>query len=99
MHRIIKCDQKTLLKSYVDMNTDLRKKSKITLERDFLKVVKWCSFWKKYAKCRRTQRYQTCNKWKRKGIIYYQKQVFFSENLLTIEVKEKKLKYTWIKST
>ena len=37
--RIIKVNQKALLKSYIDMNTDLTKKAKNDLEKDFFKLM------------------------------------------------------------
>ena len=44
-HGVIKSNQKTWLKPYIDMNADLRLKVK----NDFL-----CSFWKKYGKCKKS---------------------------------------------
>ena len=37
LHRIIKFNQKVWLKSHIDMNTDLRRKAKNDLEKDFFK--------------------------------------------------------------
>ena len=66
MHRIIKLEQKAWLKSYIDMNTDLRKKQKIILKRIFFEVDKLCSFGENDGKYYKTQRYQICNNRKRK---------------------------------
>ena len=39
MHRIIKFKQKPWLSSYIDMNTDLTKKTKNDFEKDFLQLI------------------------------------------------------------
>ena len=39
MHRVIKFNQKTWLKTYIDMNAELKKKQKIILKNIFLKLM------------------------------------------------------------
>ena len=39
VHRMIKFNQNSWLKPYINMNTDLRKKAKNDFERDFLKLM------------------------------------------------------------
>ena len=39
VHRVIKFNQNALLKQYIDVNTDLRRKEKHNFERDFLKLM------------------------------------------------------------
>ena len=39
VHRVIKFNQKAWLNPYIDMNTDLRKKAKNDLEKDFFELM------------------------------------------------------------
>ena len=44
VHRIIKFNQKDLLKPYIDMNRELRQKTKNYFEKDFLKLMNNVAF-------------------------------------------------------
>ena len=47
VHRVIKFNQKALLKPYTDMNTKLRQKVKNNFEKKLLKLINNAVFWKK----------------------------------------------------
>ena len=54
VHRAIKINQKALLKSYIDMNTDLRKKRKNDCQKDFFKIMNNSVFQKTIEKSKKT---------------------------------------------
>ena len=39
MHRVIKFNQKAWIKSYIEINSELRKKAKNDLEKDFFRLM------------------------------------------------------------
>ena len=61
MHRVIKFNQKAWLKSCIEMNTEVRKKSKKWFRKILFQVNKQFSFWKSYGKWKEAQRHQICN--------------------------------------
>ena len=50
VRKVIKLNKKAWLKSYTDMNLDLRKKDKDWFCKAFFQLDKQCSFWKNYGK-------------------------------------------------
>ena len=53
VYRAIKFNQNGWLKSYIDMDTDLRKKAKNNFEKK-IKFMNIAGFWKNFEKCEKT---------------------------------------------
>ena len=96
IHRIIKFKQNTWLKSYTDMNTDLRKRTKNDLERDFFKLINNAVFGKTLENVRKHRYINLATTERRKNYLVsepnYQTAKHFSGNLLAIEMKKTKKK-------
>ena len=49
VNRVIKCNQNSWLKPYIDMNIDLRRKAKNDFEKDFFKLMNHAAFGKPWT--------------------------------------------------
>ena len=96
VHRVIKCYQKSWLKPYININTDIRKKAKNDFEKYIFKLMNNAIFgekktWKMWEKLVTTEA-------RRKYLVsepnFHTTFFFFFENSLAVEMK--KLKCMWI---
>ena len=96
VHRVIKFQQKALLKSYIDMNTKLRKEAKNEFEKAFFKLMNNSVFRKTMENVRKHRdiKLVTADKKRNKLVSEpnYHTTKRFSENLLAIEMKKTKVK-------
>ena len=91
VHRVIKFNQNSWLKPYIDMNTDLRKKAKNDFEKDFFKLMNNAVFGKTMENVRKHRNIKLVTTERRRNYLVsepnYHTTKFFTENLLPIEMK------------
>ena len=96
VHRVIQFNQEAWLKPYIDINTELRTKTKNDFEKDFFKLMNNAVFGKTMENVRQHGDIKLVTTDKRKNQLVtkpnYHTTKWFSENLLAIEMKETKVK-------
>ena len=96
VHRVIKFQQKAWLKSYIDMNTKLRKEAKNEFEKDFFKLMNNSVFGKTMENVRKHRDIKLVTTDEKRNKLVsetnYHATKCFSENLLAIEMKKTKVK-------
>ena len=95
VRRVIKFNQKTQVKPYVDMNTKLRTKAKNDFEKDFFKLMSNAVFGKTMENVRKHRDIKLVTTDKRRNQLVsepnYHTSKHFSENLLAMEMKKTKV--------
>ena len=96
VHRVIRFQQKSWLKSYIDMNTKLRKETKNEFKKDFFKLMNNSVFEKKMENVRKHWDIKLVTTEGRRIKLVpeptYHTTKQFSENVLAIEMKKAKVK-------
>ena len=96
VHRVIQFNQEARLEEYIDMNIELRKQAKNDLEKDFFKLMNNSVFGKTMENVRKHRdiKLETIDKRKNQLVSEpnYHTTKYFSENLLSIEMKKIKVK-------
>ena len=92
VHKMIKFNQNAWLKSYIDMNTDLRKKAKTDFEKDFFKFMKNFVFGKTMENVIKHRDIKFVTTERRMNYLVsepnYHTTKFFTEHLLEEEMKK-----------
>ena len=95
VHRVIKFNQNVWLKPYIDINTDLRKKTKTHFEKDFFKLMNNAFFGKTLENVRKHRDIKLVTTERRNYLVSelnYHTTKFFTDYFLAIEMKKKKKK-------
>ena len=96
VHRVIQFNQKAWLRTYIDMNTELRKQAKTDFEKDLFKLMNNAVFGKTVENLRKHRDIKLVTTDKRRNQLVsepnYHTTKWFSENLLAIEIKKTKAK-------
>ena len=96
VHTVIQFNQKDWLKPYIDMDTKLRKEARNDFEKDFFKLMNNSAFGRTVENVRKHKdiKLVTTDEKRNKLVLEsnYHTTKHFSENLLAIEMKEKKSK-------
>ena len=95
VQRVIKFNQNAWLKPYIDMNTDLRKKTKNYFEKDFFKLMNNTGFGKAMEFVRKIRDIKLVTTERRRTYLVSEPNChttkFFTGHLLAIEMKK-----TWV---
>ena len=96
VHKVIQFNQEAWLKSYIDMNTELRKQAKNGFTKDFYKLMNNAVFGKTMENVRNHRDIKLVTTDKRRNQLVsepnYHTVKWFSEKLLAIEMKKTKVK-------
>ena len=92
LHRIVQLKQKAWLKSYINMNTDLKKNEKHDFKKDIFKLMNNAVFVKTIKNVRKHRNIKLVTTEIRRNYLVseanYHTKKKFSENLLSIEMKK-----------
>ena len=96
VRRVIQFNQKAWLKEYIDMNTKLRRQAKNDFEKDYFKLMNNSVFGKTMENVRKRRDIKLVSTDKRRNQLVsepnYHAKKYFSEILLSIEMKQIKVK-------
>ena len=97
VHKVIRFNQNAWLQPYTDMNTYLRKKAKNDFEKDFFKLINNAVFGKTMENFRKHRDIKLATTDRKRNYLLlepnYHTTMFFTENLLAIEMKRNRNTY------
>ena len=92
VHKVIKFNQKTWSKTYIDMNTELRKEANNVFKKEFFKLMNNVVFWKAMVNMRKHRDIKLVTTEAKGNYLVsesnHHTSKFFSENLLAIEIRK-----------